>query len=351
MATLAQRDDADLAAGLGRWWAQRVPDANAVEVAQLDRPASGWSNEMLLATMRWQAGGSERRRRIVVRLPPPVPTFPSYDLAAQARVLDVLARSAVPVPRVVAFEEDAAWLGAPFLVMAHEAGRPGAEAPALDPWLVDAPHEQQRRLHRDFVTTLASIHRVDWRSDELASVLRGGDLSLGGEIAWWTAYLDWAHDGAPPPALADALAWCAATTPVSEPPASLCWGDARLGNVLCSDDYRITAVLDWELASIGPAEMDLAWYLVLSELTDRFTGRTVPGFLPRADLVSRYEDALGRCIVDLEWHEIFALTRSVAINERQARMAAAAGVPYPGVAGDENPVLRHLVRRIERFRP
>jgi aminoglycoside phosphotransferase (APT) family kinase protein len=348
MATLAQRDDAELAAGLERWWAHRLPDAGACEVARLTRPTSGWSNEMLLATMRWRTGRSERRERIVVRLPPPVPTFPSYDLAAQARVLDVLSHTTVPVPHVLGLEEDPAWLGAPFLVMAHERGRAGAEAPSLDPSLVEAPLDRQRRLHDEFVTTLASIHLVDWREAGLGSVLRGGDASLAAEVAWWQAYLDWAHDRTPP-ALADAIAWCATTSPAPGPPAALCWGDARLGNVLVSEDLHITAVLDWELASIGPPEMDLAWHLALGELTDRYTGRTVPGFLPRADLVERYEDALGRPVVDLEWHEIFALARSVAISERQARLAAAADVSYPGVAGDDNPVLRHLVRRIERW--
>jgi aminoglycoside phosphotransferase (APT) family kinase protein len=108
------------------------------------------------------------------------------------------------------------------------------------------------------------------------------------------------------------------------------------------------AVLDWELASIGPPEMDLAWYLALDRLTAKFTG-TVPGFLDRARAIDYYESHLGRAVVDLEWHEIFALVRSAAINDRQARIAAAAGVPYPGVAGDDNPVLRYITRRIDRY--
>jgi aminoglycoside phosphotransferase (APT) family kinase protein len=95
--------------------------------------------------------------------------------------------------------------------------------------------------------------------------------------------------------------------------------------------------------------MDLGWYIVLDEITTGFVGRTVPGFAARDDVVRRYERALGRDVVHLAWHEIFALTRSIAINDCQARLAAAAGTPYPGVPGDANPVLAHLDARISAF--
>jgi aminoglycoside phosphotransferase (APT) family kinase protein len=348
MTTLARRDDGELARGIATWCAHRWPESTH-EVVELTRPNSGWSNETLLVTTSSRSATAERRDRLVVRLPPPLPTWPSYDLGAQARVLEALATQNVPVPRVVAFEADEQWLGAPFLVMSHEPGRAGAEVPAFDPWLVDAPLEEQRRLHESFAAMLATIHRVDWRAPELDRVVRGGEASTSGEVAWWKEYVDWAGDGAPTPALAEAIAWCAATTPEAEPPASLCWGDARIGNVLFSDDRRITAVLDWELATIGPAESDLAWYLALDELTTYFTKRTVAGFLDRQRFIAFYEHAAGREVRDLDWHEIFALTRSVAINERQARLAATTGIAYPGVAGEENPVLRHLAEKIHLY--
>ncbi|HEY5014032.1 MAG TPA: phosphotransferase family protein [Acidimicrobiia bacterium] len=348
MTTLGQRDDGELARGIARWCAQRWPEAAPV-VAEITRPSSGWSNETLLVTIVAGNGNEATRERLVVRLPPTVPTWPAYDLGAQARVLEALTESGIPVPRVIAYEEAEEWLGAPFLVMSHEFGRPGAEMPAFDPWIVDAPLGEQRRLHESFVRMLASIHRVDWRAAALDHTLRGGEGAIGAEIAWWREYVEWAADGEPTPALAAAIAWCAEHAPVSEPPASLCWGDPRIGNMLFADDRSVTAVLDWELATIGPAESDLAWYLALDELTVAFTKRTVPGFLDRAALVACYEHALGREVRDLEWHEIFAVTRSIAINERQARLAAATGVSYPGVAGEENPVLRRLTRRIDGF--
>jgi aminoglycoside phosphotransferase (APT) family kinase protein len=346
MTTLARRDDADLARGLAAWCAQRWPDAG-YEIAQLDRPRAGWTNETLLVTLRGVGRGGEKR--LVVRLPPAVPTWPVYDLAAQARVLEALAPGAVPVPQVIGYERDDRWLGAAFLVMSYEPGRPGPEAPALDRWVTDSTVDTQRRMHEQFLDTLATIHRLDWRAAGLAGVVRGGEASLAREVSWWVDYVDWASAGTPTIALAEAVAWCAANVPRSEPEASLCWGDARIGNVLFADDRTATSVLDWELATIGPAEMDLAWYLALDELTTHFIKKTVPGFLTRAEIIARCEAALGRAVVDLEWHEIFALVRSTAINDRQARLAAESGVAYPGVAGDDNPVLRIIDRRIRSF--
>jgi aminoglycoside phosphotransferase (APT) family kinase protein len=344
---MMHRDETELATRLVDWVHATWPDRPRAAVSDVRRPAAGWSNETLLLELSWEPDdGPPRAERLVLRLPTLVPSFPHYDLGAQARVLDALQRAGIPTARVVALELDDQWLGAPFLVMSFVDGRPGPELPGLDPWLTDAPLPVQRAVHERFLTALASVHRVDWSGLGLGEHLRGG--TLPDEVDWWATYVEWATDGAPPRVLADAMQWCAACAPANDVPAALCWGDARLGNVMFDDNRGVTAVLDWELASIGPPEMDLAWYLALDALTAKFTG-AVPGFLDRAEAIACYESHLGRAVADLEWHEIFALVRSTAINDRQARIAAATGASYPGVAGDENPVLRYIARRIERY--
>lgn len=342
MATGRLRDDAEISRALSRWATDRWSERAGVRVASLARPSAGWSNETFLVTFAWDGGGADA----VVRLPSLVPSYPVYDLGAQARVLEALDAAAIPVPHPATFEPDESWLGAPFLAMPRVVGRPAGEAPALDPWITDSPLATQTHLHQQFVDLLATVHRVDPSS--MAGVLRGGADTLAAEVAWWREYAEWAADGDVPRGLGDALDWCRDHVPAAEPPPSLCWGDARLGNVMFDEQRNVTSVLDWELASIGPAEMDLAWYLALDELVERVVKQRVPGFLERAAVIARYEQHLGRPVVDLEWHEVFALARSTTINDRQARIAAATGTDYPGVAGDDNPVLRYLARRIER---
>ena len=133
------------------------------------------------------------------------------------------------------------------------------------------------------------------------------------------------------------------------PPAALLWGDARFGNVVFTDHAHIAAVLDWELATIGPAEMDIvAWFVALETLTSKATATSVPGFDERgqhARATSRRSDS---GLSDLAWHEIFALVRWIAINDKLARLAAASGTTHLGF-GEENPMLPYVARRIERY--
>jgi aminoglycoside phosphotransferase (APT) family kinase protein len=350
VATGAIRDDATLTAGLAGWLGENFSDRRAMRVDALVRPKSGWSNETVIVDCSWVArdDGARERERVVIRLPLVAPSYPSYELHDQAAVLDALAAAQVPAPRALAVEDDDKWLGAPFLVMTFAAGDPVGEAPALDRRLLARPLDEQRRIQDGFLDALAAVHRIDLGGGATAPLgaLRHG---VAAEVDYWMAYAAWAADGAPAAVLADALRWCARTIPDGAVPDSLLWGDARLGNVLYDEGGRVVALLDWELATIGPAEMDLGWYLVLDELTNGFVGRTVPGFATRDDAIRHYERALGRDVVHLAWHEIFALARSIAINDCQARLAAAAGTPYPGVPGDANPVLVHLEARISAF--
>ena len=344
MATGSVRDEAQIAAGFASWLTSELPDHRNARVERVERPSAGWSNETVMLTCR--SDGAEADERLVLRMPSVVPSYPDDALAAQAAVHATLRAAGVPVPRVVALELDDAWLGAPFLVLEFVAGHVPGQAPGLDPWIVEAPHARQRAIQEGFLGALAQLHAVQWQSSPVDGLLRRG---LAAEVDYWIRYADWASEDRPPAALIAALEWCRTTMPADEPDAALLWGDARLGNVMYGSDYRVVSLLDWELATLGPPEMDLAWYLALDELTTKATRSGVPGFHPREQFVAGYELQLGRPVVDLAWHEVFALVRSVAVNDKQARLAAAAGVPYPGVFGDDNPMLGYVGRRIERF--
>ena len=85
----------------------------------------------------------------------------------------------------------------------------------------------------------------------------------------------------------------------------------------------VHAVLDWDLAAIGPPEMDLGWYFGLEFMMDRLFGQRVPGFPERAEAVETYQQRSGHTVSNLAWHEVFALVRALAINDRHQRIAAA----------------------------
>jgi aminoglycoside phosphotransferase (APT) family kinase protein len=325
------RPDADVTLGLGRWLRKVRPDLGS-SVTSLARPETGWSNETLLITT--DAG------RFVVRLPALVPAYPDYDLAAQSDVLRLLHDNNIPVARPLAMETDLRWLGSPFLTMEWVDGRSLAEVPALDPVLLAATPTQRRDIHEQYVDALAAVHRVDVVRSGLG--LRRG---LPDELAYWATYLDWSTSGAPPKRLIDALTWCARSMPGESAANVLLWGDPRLGNAMY-DDGRLVALLDWELASVGPPEMDLAWYVALGELTASFMGADPDGLLGTDEFLDRHARAIGHSPDSFGWHVVFALVRSTAISDCMARLAHAHGLRYPGIAGDDNPLLDVIWQRI-----
>ena len=333
------RDLDALRAGLTRWVERWRPEARDVHLSPLVRPATGLSSETLFVDVDWTLGSgraaSTQHTSWVLRLPPNGEgLFPTYDLGMQGRLQAVLAGAGVPAVAPLAVEEDDAFLGAPFLVMARVAGRVvRADKPYLrSGWLAEAAPAGQARLHREVLDALARIHRLDWESLGCGDILAartatgGGPGRLAGEVEHWARYLAWAGEDSAPAVFDERLEWCRAHLPRDEPPPSLLWGDVQLGNVLVGDDMGVAAVLDFEMASIGPAEVDLAWFLVLHDMAVDRCGGDLPGFPARAATIAAYEERLGRRVGDLRWYGAFAALRSGAILVRAARLLARLGI-------------------------
>jgi aminoglycoside phosphotransferase (APT) family kinase protein len=192
-----------------------------------------------------------------------------------------------------------------------------------------------------FLDTVVAIHATP----TAALDLRAG---LDAELGAYERYVAWATDGAPPPALAGALSWCRDNRPATELPHGLLWGDVRLGNVVFdAASCRPAAVLDWDMASVGPFELDLAWWLALEAVQAEFLPDPVPGFGDRDEAVARAEAALGRALDDLTWYEAFALVRASAIATRISILQARAG-QRPMFGPGRDPTLAAATRVIER---
>jgi aminoglycoside phosphotransferase (APT) family kinase protein len=75
-------------------------------------------------------------------------------------------------------------------------------------------------------------------------------------------------------------------------------------------DYRPVAVLDWEMAGLGPRELDVAWMLfahrVFEELAGEFGLPGMPDFMRAEDVVGAYEHQTGATLRDLEFYCTYA---------------------------------------------
>ncbi len=328
VATDGRRDDAALEEGLGRFFSahpELVPGSatsgseqpgvarsgGAPVIRSLSHAEGGLANETVFVDLGPGHPG------VVVRLPPVTPTFPDYDLAPQALVQTVVAAAGVPAPSPAVTVDDTSWVGSPFLVMPRVHGDVAGGAPLFDPYVVDAGAATQRAMHDELVDTVAAVHAVGWAGTGLDTVLPG--TQLRDAFADWGHYVDWASEGDPLPALAEAMEWCGRHLPTEREPVLL-WGDVRLGNLVFDADRHVVAVLDWDLARLGPREMDLGWHVGLDHMMEALFGRRVPGFPETAESVERYERQSGYQVRDLGWHEIFALVRALAINDRHQRI-------------------------------
>ena len=326
----ATRDLAETRDRLQGWLATRLAAGSSPTVSDLEAPsANGLSSETLLFEAMWTDQGEQHRHRFAARVAPDpanLPVFPIYDLTSQYRLLEALAlRDAVPVPRVWWSEPDAEVLGAPFFVMDHVEGRvpPDVMPYNFGSWLSEASADEQRLLQESSIAVLAAIHGVP---AEHVAFLPGATAAspLRAHVDSQWSYYEWVANGARSPLLEACFARLRATWPASESPPVLCWGDARIGNIMYRG-FEPVAVLDWEMAAIGPREIDVAWFIFLhrffEDIAIAYDLPGMPQFLRRDEVVASYEAVAGEQVRDLDFYLLYAALRHGIVMSRTQRRA------------------------------
>jgi aminoglycoside phosphotransferase (APT) family kinase protein len=309
-----QRRDRDEARRrLTQWLAARLPGATDLWVSPLGGPAAtGFSNETILFDAAWRADGVDHARSLAIRVKPTVHTvFLDSVFDDQFRVIKALSeRTDIPVPPVYWFEPEDWVLGSPFFVMGRVDGTVPGDAPPYTQsgWLYDATPQQQEQLFWDALDVMARIHRLDWRRLGLGCVDRRdlGPSGLDQQLVYNQKYFEWAARGRPQPVVEAAWAWLLAHRPEETGPDALCWGDSRIGNMIFAD-FKVRAVLDWEMVTIGHPVRDLGWWLFLDRFHSGIDGADrLPGFPCYDATVTRWEELSGRRADNLAWYEVFA---------------------------------------------
>jgi aminoglycoside phosphotransferase (APT) family kinase protein len=327
--TVSERSVDELAAALQDWLAGQPGTPGGPTVSGVRLPESaGLSSTSVLFEVRW--AGSERHDAYVARLAPEpgaVPVFPRYDLPAQYEVISqVAARSDVPVPRLRWNEPDGGPLGTPFFVMDQVDGRTPLDNPpsVFGGWLLEAGPQERARLQRASIGILTRLHAI---ADPVTAfpVLRpaGGD-ALRCHVDSQHEYYQWAlaRDGLRIPIIERGLDWLESHWPREPGPDVLLWGDARIGNILYQD-FEPAAVLDWEMAGIGPREVDVGWFVFLhrffQDIAEFFELDGLPGFLRRSDVERCYAELSGVPLRDMDFYLLYAALRHAIIMARIKR--------------------------------
>ena len=249
----------------------------ATDVTDLTRLSGGASRE----TWRFVADG---RPLVLQRQRPGA----ERAMAVEARLLRAAGAAGVPVPAVIAADDDPAVLGAPFMVLSHVDGETIARKILRDHEFARARELLPTQLGR----ALATLHRID---PAAVPGLTGGD-----QVAQYRELLD--ALGQPHPAFELVLRWLDGHRPQAGA-AVVVHGDFRLGNVMVGAE-GLRAVLDWELAHLGDPMEDLGWLCVRAW---RFgSPRPVAGLGDYEQLFDAYAETSGRPVDPgvVRWWEV-----------------------------------------------
>jgi aminoglycoside phosphotransferase (APT) family kinase protein len=258
---------------------------------------------------------------LILRRPPTGPLLPrAHDVGREYQVLAALAPAGVPVPVPIGFCADDGVIGAPFYVMPEVPGtvlRTREHTGALTP-------AQRGEISARLAETLAALHAVDPVAAGLSGFGRAGGYCQRQLATWGT---QWERSRTRDlPDMSRLLAALAERVPGRDSGLSVVHGDYRLDNVITDlpGGPRITAVLDWELSTLGDPLADLGtamayWHDDGDEeryLVPVAAGVTAwPGFPTAAGLAELYAQASGREPRDLAFYLALGTAKLAVILE------------------------------------
>jgi aminoglycoside phosphotransferase (APT) family kinase protein len=317
----SSRDVSTLPDVMSRWLSTVLPGRACPAVTvESGVDATGMSSETIILTVAWEDAGQPTEQRFVARVAPTdedVPVFSSYRLDHQFQVIRLVAdKTDIPVPRVRWLEPTGSVLGTPFFLMDYV---DGLVPPDVMPytfggnWFYDALADRQRELQDSTVEVIAKLHSIPDPQVTFGFLAdRPDGNALRRNLDWLKSWYQFAVPGIGRSALVErALEWLETNWPadVAEADPVLVWGDSRIGNVLYCD-FRPVAVLDWEMATLGPREMDAAWmvfaHMVFQELAGLAGLPGLPDFMREDDLRATYTRLTGVELGDLHWFYVYS---------------------------------------------
>ena len=330
--TVSERSLPALTAALQDWLAGRAAGPGRPTVTGVGLPDSGGlSSTSVLFEASWPGEHPARRSRYVARMAPEpsaVPVFPRYDLPAQFEVISrVAACCDIPLPALRWNEPDGGALGTPFFVMDQVDGQIPLDNPpyVFTGWLLEAAPSERARLQRASVAILAKVHAIPGPAARFPALRPpAGRDALRYHVAQQRDYYRWAlaDDGLRVPIIERSLDWLEQHWPRDPGPDVLCWGDARIGNIIYRA-FEPAAVLDWEMAALGPRELDVGWLVFLhrffQDIAEFFGQPGLPGFLRRSDVERCYQELTGWPLRDMDFYLTYAALRHAIIMARIKR--------------------------------
>lgn len=288
-------------------------------------------------------------RSYALRRPPAVANdASSNNILREITLLRALASSDIPHTRLVAGCDDPHVIGAPFALLEWHPGFAGKDP--LPAFIAD-DQAARREMAFELVDALASLANTDWLAIDLEG-FGNPDGFLERQVSRWSSQLE-RYKVREVEGLSELADWLRDNTPTTQRTA-LIHGDYQFINVMYAPEppVRLTAIVDWEMATIGDPLLDLGWMLA---------GWQEPGeeeshanyidwtSMPRRQtLAARYAEKTGLSVAQLPYYMALSLYKLAIIMEGAYARYRAGKSSHPIHASMEQAVPA-MVRRGLRF--
>lgn len=260
-------------------------------------------------------------KEYVLRRPPFGNTVKTaHDMGREFKVLSKLSAIYPPAPKPLLFCNDETILGSKFYLMER---RKGLIIRGRSPEKLGNSPRLRQNVCKSFIDNLARLHGLDYHAAGLGDLGHPAGYARRQVEGWTKRYLaakthDW-------PELQFATVWLNANIP-AESEAALIHNDYKFDNIMLdpSDLTRITAVLDWEMVTVGDPLMDLGTTLGYwmsanagEELLNMpFNPRVLMENKSRRELVEMYAESIGRTVPNMLFYYVFG-TFKIAVIAQQ----------------------------------
>jgi aminoglycoside phosphotransferase (APT) family kinase protein len=292
---------------LEAWLDEHVPEM-FLPVA-LERIPGGHSN------LSYRIRDSLGRQWVLRRGPVGTYLPTAHDMRRECTVQRALkTRSPVPVPGIAAFCEDVSVIGSEFYIMDFVDGvvLRSSEAGLAYPFVL------RDQASESLIDTLVALHAVD---PELAGLggLGRRDAYVERQLYRWHSQLD-TSESHHLSLLEEVFLRLRRNVPQQQR-CCVVHGDYRIDNVVLGPTGQVSAVLDWELATLGDPLGDLGmllahWHTPGERERIMTPSPTIaPGFLSREDLTARYISRTGIQSDDLGFYIALAHWKIACVGE------------------------------------
>ncbi len=311
---------AEVQSRLRDWLEAKVDGWSNVRIRPMEVSlGSGFSAEIFFVDVDFDsAQGAQSRTLVVRRQPTNFEVVLGSSLALQGNMIAALDRlQSTPVPEWVGMELDPSVLEMPFLVMGRVDGQSATQRPNYNSegWLVDMTPEQRGICWKNAIEAYAQMSRIDWQKDGFGFLANsewgepGLDQYLGHIEAWYHG----CRKDREMPYVDAAVRFIRDRQPVGTN-INVLWGDSTPANVMFAPDGSVNALIDWELAALGPSELDLAWWLYFDDLfSRRFGAARLEGLPTRDESIAIWEAATGRKAEHLDYYDVVVALRMALV--------------------------------------